>query len=47
MGRPELFTEFWWGKWRERNHLEDTVVDGKIILRLVFRKREHGLDWSG
>jgi hypothetical protein len=23
---------------RERNHLGDPVVDGRIILRLIFRK---------
>jgi hypothetical protein len=24
---------FWWGSVRERDHLEDSDVDGKIILR--------------
>jgi hypothetical protein len=28
---------FWWGNLRERNHLEDPGVDGRIILRLIFR----------
>jgi len=33
-------------KMREGDHLEDTGVDGTIILRSVFRKwdGEHGLD---
>jgi hypothetical protein len=26
-------TKFWWGSLRERDHLEDTGVDGRIILR--------------
>ena len=50
MGRAELFTGFWWGNLREIGHLEDTGVDGRIILRWIFRKRGggwHGLDWSG
>jgi len=30
----------------ERDHLEDLSVDGRIILRCIFRKwdRRHGLD---
>jgi len=41
---------FWWKNLRERDHLEDPDVDGRIILSLVFRKWNggggHGLDWS-
>ena len=32
---------------RERDHLENPGVDGRIILRWIFRKRDvggHGLD---
>jgi hypothetical protein len=25
-------TRFWWGKLRERDHLKDPEVDGRIIL---------------
>ena len=27
-----MHTGFWWGNLRERNHLEDPSVDGRIIL---------------
>jgi len=33
-----MYTGFWWGNLRERNHLEDLVVGGKIIIRWIFRK---------
>jgi len=29
---------FWWGNLRERDYLENPGVDGRIILRWVFRK---------
>ena len=31
---------FLWGNLRERNHLEDPDVDGRIILRWIFGKWE-------
>jgi hypothetical protein len=33
-----MYTGFWWGNLREKDHLEDQSVDGKIILRCIFRK---------
>ena len=30
------------GNLRERDHLEDPGIDGRIILRLIFRKRGVG-----
>jgi len=31
--RGEVYTEFWGANLRERGHLEDLGVDGRIILR--------------
>jgi len=39
----ELCTGFWWGNLRERDHLEDPGVDGRIILRLIFGKWDVGV----
>ena len=33
-----MHKSFWWGNLRERNELEDPGVNGRIILRWVFRK---------
>jgi hypothetical protein len=45
-GRGEAYTEFWWGNLRERDHLGDAGVDGKIILRWIFWKFDMGfLEW--
>jgi len=39
-GRGEGCTGFWWGNLRERDHWGDPDVDGRIILRWIFRKCE-------
>jgi len=36
-GGGEAYTGFWWGNLRERNYLGDPGVDGRIILRYIFR----------
>jgi hypothetical protein len=46
MGRAEVYTGVWWRKLRERGHLEDSDVDGKIIVRWIFRKWDVGA-WNG
>jgi hypothetical protein len=38
MGRGEEYTGFWWGNLKEKDHLGDSGVDGRIILRCIFRK---------
>ena len=40
----------WWGNLRERDHLGDPGVDGRMILSWIFRKWdmwEYGLDRAG
>jgi len=41
-----VYTGLWWGNLRERDHLEDADVDGRIILRWIFRKRDGGMNWN-
>jgi hypothetical protein len=38
IGERKAYAGFWWGNLRERNHLGDPGVDGRIILRWIFRK---------
>jgi len=47
-GRGVGCTGFWWGNLRERDHWGDPYVDGRIILRWIFRKWEGvvGTGWS-
>ena len=40
--RGEGCAGFWWGNLRERDHWGDPDVDGRIILRWIFRKWEGG-----
>jgi hypothetical protein len=40
-----VYTEFWWGNLRERGHLGDPGVYGRIILKWIFRKWNGGMDW--
>jgi len=41
-GRGEAYTGFWWENLRERDHLEDPGVGGRIILRRIFGKWDVG-----
>jgi hypothetical protein len=46
MGRGEVCTGFWRENLKEKDHWRDPGVDGRIILRLIFRKYDVGL-WTG
>jgi hypothetical protein len=41
-GKGKVYTRFWWGNLRKRDHLEKPGVDGRIILRWIFRKWDEG-----
>jgi len=45
-GRGEAYTGFWWGNLKERDDLGDPCVDGRIILRWIFRMWDVGA-WTG
>ena len=46
LGKGEVYTGFWWGNLRERDHLGDPGVDGRMIIRWIFRKCDVGV-WTG
>jgi hypothetical protein len=46
MGRGEAYTGFWWKTLSERDHWGDPGVDGRIIIRWMFKKRDVGV-WIG
>jgi len=37
-----VYTGFWWGNLRDRDHLEDPIVDRRIILKWILKKWEWG-----
>jgi hypothetical protein len=36
--RREMHSGFLWGNLKERDHLEDLDIDGRIILTLIIKK---------
>ena len=47
MGRGEAYTGFWWGNLKERDHLEDSGIDGRIINNKMNLQEVgcEGMDW--
>ena len=42
IGRGGVYIMFCWVNLRERDHLEDPGIDGRIILRWILRKWDVG-----
>jgi hypothetical protein len=40
-----VHTGFWWRDLREGDHLGDPGIDGRIILKLIFKKWDGSMDW--
>jgi hypothetical protein len=44
--REAVHKRFWWGNLREVDNLEYLGIDGRIILKHIFKKR-NGETWTG
>ena len=45
-GEERRYRGFWWGNVRERDHLENPDIYGRIILRWIVMKWDVGV-WTG
>jgi len=46
VGSGDVHTRFWWGKLKERDHLEDLILEGSIIFILyIFKQWDGGMGW--
>jgi hypothetical protein len=43
MQRGEVYTECYWGNLKDRVHLRDPGIAGRIIIRWIFRKWDVGV----
>ena len=43
-GGEEWCIVFWWGNLKEKEHLEEPGVDGRVILRWIFKKWDGGIE---
>jgi hypothetical protein len=39
-----MYKGLWWGDLRERSHLEDKGINGRIILKYIFKNWDGGTD---
>jgi hypothetical protein len=46
MGEKRGAYRFWWEDLREGDHLGDLSVDGRIILKWIFKKWDGDMDWN-
>jgi len=46
VGERRSVYRFWWGNLSRREHLEHPDVEGRIILRWIFREWGGGMDWT-
>jgi hypothetical protein len=44
--KGETYTGFWYGNLRKSDHLGDSCIDGRIMLRWTFRKWDVEV-WNG
>jgi hypothetical protein len=42
MATEEVYIGFWCGNVRERDHLEDQGIDGRIIFKSILKKWDVG-----
>ena len=40
-----MHIEFWWRNLKERDHLEALDLDGRVILRWIFKKWDGDMGW--
>jgi hypothetical protein len=40
-----VHTGFWWRGLKEGEHLGDPGVDGRMILKWIFKTWDGGMDW--
>jgi hypothetical protein len=43
----EMHAGFWCGNLKDRDHVDDLVVDGRMILKWILKKERNGRVWSG